>query len=178
MLELGISLAFGLTVGIIMSLVLWLNTKFNIVELFMILIFVLLSSIVWNFTSGKFTDVTLLALMFVWSLARLLIDKWRVFEKILTFTMSTIIVLNYYIYLTFIGLRVHSGISYASLIYMIVYLAIIAAVYTKSYKGEVNVVIQNYYGTHCKCEYFLEYTPFINKQSCKRPDKHQCKQSN
>ena len=129
MLELGISLAFGLTVGIIMSLVLWLNTKFNIVELFMILIFVLLSSIVWNFTSGKFTDVTLLALMFVWSLARLLIDKWRVFEKILTFTMSTIIVLNYYIYLTFIGLRVHSGISYASLIYMIVYLAIIAAVF-------------------------------------------------
>ncbi|MEE3449573.1 MAG: GHKL domain-containing protein [Acutalibacteraceae bacterium] len=129
MLQLGISMAFGLTVGIIMSLVLWLNTKLNLVELFMVMIFVFLSSIVWNFTSGKFTDITLLALMVVWTLARLLIDKWRVFEKILTFTMSTILVLNYYIYLTFIGLRVENGMSITSLIYMIVYLAIIAAVF-------------------------------------------------
>jgi len=129
LLQLGISMAFGLTVGIIMSLVLWLNTKFNLVELFMVLVFVFLSSIVWNFTSGNFTDITLLALILVWSLARLLIDKWRVFEKILTFTMSTIIVLNYYIYLKFIGLRVENGSSYNSLIYMIVYLAIIGAIF-------------------------------------------------
>lgn len=138
MLQFAISITFGMTVGIIMCLVLWLNTKFSLFEFVTIIGFIFLSSIVWSFTEGRFTDITLLALLVVWTLVRILFDKWRAFEKILSFAMSTAIVLNYYIYLTFIGLRVarldNDGInledvSTERLVYMLVYLGIIAAVF-------------------------------------------------
>ena len=138
MLQFAISMTFGMTVGVIMCLVLWLNTKFSLTEFVTIIGFVFLSSIVWTFTEGRFTDITLLALLVVWTLVRILFDKWRTFEKILSFAMSTAIVLNYYIYLTFIGLQVarseidgtNTGdLSIARLIYMLVYLGIIAAVF-------------------------------------------------
>lgn len=128
MLQFAISLTFGLTVGMIMCLVLWLNTKFTLSEFVMIIGIIFLSSTVWTLSSGKFQDLTLLALLVVWTLARILIDKWRFFEKILTFAMSTTIVINYYIYLTFIGIRV-DGPSAEMLLYMLVYLLIICAVF-------------------------------------------------
>ena len=128
LLQFVVSIIFGMTVGVIMCLVLWLNTRFNFTEFFMIFCFSMLSVIVWNFTSGRFTDITLLALMVVWTLLRILFEKWRVFEKILTFAMSTIMVLNYHIYLKFIGLRV-DGMNRATLIYMLVYLVLIGAIF-------------------------------------------------
>ena len=128
MLQFAVSLIFGFTVGMIMCLVLWLNTRFTFKEFFMIICFVMLSSIVWNFTSGRFSDITLLALMVVWTLLRILFDRRNSLEKMLSFTMSTIIMLNYYIYITFIGLRV-DGTSKVTLIYMGVYLLLIAAIF-------------------------------------------------
>ncbi len=126
MLEFAISMTFGMTVGVIMSLVLWLNTKFTLNEFVTIFGFVFLSSTVWNFTEGRRTDISLLGLLVVWTLARILVDKWRAFEKILSFAMSMAIVINYYIYLIFIGLKVEGAGKY-KLISMLVYLAIIAA---------------------------------------------------
>lgn len=124
MLEFAISMAFGLTVGVIMCLVLWLNTRLNLTEFVIIIGFVFLSSTAWYFTRGKFEDVALLALLVVWTLARIMIEKWRLFEKILTFVMSAMIVLNYYIYIKFINLT-SSEIDILSLIYMVIYLIII-----------------------------------------------------
>ncbi len=138
MLQFAISMTFGMTVGVIMGLVLWLNTKFTLTEFVTIIGFIFLSSIVWTFTDGRFTDITLLALLVVWTLVRALFDKWRTFEKILSFAMSTSVVLNYYIYMTFIGLRVarfgnqpssSTDGSVERLIYMLVYLAIIGAIF-------------------------------------------------
>ena len=83
MLQFAISMTFGLTVGVIMCLILWLNTKFTLTEFVTIIGFVFLSSTVWTFTKGRFTHITLLALLVVWTLARILVDKWRAFEKIL-----------------------------------------------------------------------------------------------
>ena len=128
MLQFAISMTFGMTVGVIMSLVLWLNTKFVLSEFVTIVGFVFLSSTVWSFTEGRFTDITLLALLVVWTLVRILVDKWRAFEKILSFAMSTAVVVNYYIYLTFIRLRLE-GTSTSTLAYMLVYLGIIAAIF-------------------------------------------------
>ena len=134
LLQFAISMTFGLTVGVIMCLILWLNTKFTLTEFVTIIGFVFLSSTVWTFTKGRFTHITLLALLVVWTLARILVDKWRAFEKILSFAMSTSVVVNYYIYLTFIGMRVEGGggkesASRDKLIYMLVYLAIIGAIF-------------------------------------------------
>ena len=81
MLQFAVSLIFGFTVGMIMCLVLWLNTRFTFKEFFMIICFVMLSSIVWNFTSGRFSDITLLALMVVWTLLRILFDRRNSLEK-------------------------------------------------------------------------------------------------
>lgn len=128
MLQFAISLTFGFTVGVIMCLVLWLNTKFTLTEFVMIIGFVFLSSIIWTLTSGKSQDIMLLALLAVWTLARILIDKWRFFEKILTFAMSTTIVINYYIYLTFIGIKIDEP-NVEMLIFMLVYLLIIGSVF-------------------------------------------------
>ena len=128
MLQFAISMTFGMTVGVIMSLVLWLNTRFVLSEFVTIVGFVFLSSTVWSFTEGRFTDITLLALLVVWTLVRILVDKWRAFEKILSFAMSTAVVVNYYIYLTFIRLRLE-GTSTSTLAYMLVYLGIIAAIF-------------------------------------------------
>ncbi len=128
MLQFAISMTFGMTVGVIMSLVLWLNTKFVLSEFVTIVGFVFLSSTVWSFTEGRFTDITLLALLVVWTLVRILVDKWRAFEKILSFAMSTAVVVNYYIYLTFIRVRLE-GTSTSTLAYMLVYLGIIAAIF-------------------------------------------------
>lgn len=122
------SMTFGLTVGVIMCLVLWLNTRLNLTEFVMIIGFVCLSSTVWHFTRGETEDIALLALLVVWTLARIMLEKWRFFEKILTFVMSVTIVLNYYIYLTFINMNSDS-ISLSSLIYMLVYLVIIGAIF-------------------------------------------------
>ncbi len=127
-LQFAVSLIFGFTVGVIMCLVLWLNTRFTFKEFFMIVCFVMLSSIVWNVTSGNFSDIIMLALMVVWTLLRLLFDKRNSLEKMLSFAMSTIIMLNYYIYITFIGLRV-DGKSKVTLIYMGVYLLLITAIF-------------------------------------------------
>ena len=123
-LQFAVSLIFGFTVGVIMCLVLWLNTRFTFREFFMIVCFVMLSSIIWNLTDGQFTDITLLALMVVWTLLRILLLRKGLLEKTLTFAMSTIIILNYYIYITFIGLRADGG-SKAAIIYMSVYLVLI-----------------------------------------------------
>ncbi len=128
MLDFAISMTFGMTVGVIMSLVLWLNTKFTLNEFVTIIGFVFLSTTVWNFTEGRRTDISLLGLLAVWTLARILVDKWRAFEKILSFAMSMAVVINYYIYLTFIGLKVE-GAGKDKLIYMLVYLGIIGAVF-------------------------------------------------
>lgn len=128
MLEFAISLTFGATVGIIMSLVLWLNTKFSLNEFVTILGFVFLSSTVWNFTEGRRTDISLTGLLIVWTLSRILVDKWRPLEKILTFAMSLTIVINYYIFLTFIGLKI-GDVSKTKLIYLLVYLGIIGAIF-------------------------------------------------
>lgn len=128
MLEFAISMAFGLTLGVIMCLVLWLNTKFTPTEFVLIIGFVFLSSTVWSVTGGNSNDLSLFALLIVWTLARILIDKWRYFEKILTLAMSIIIVLNYYIYLTFIDIRI-GAVGVNSLIYMAIYLVIIAAIF-------------------------------------------------
>ena len=128
MLQFAISMTFGMTVGVIMSLVLWLNTRFVLSEFVTIVGFVFLSSTVWSFTEGRFTDITLLALLVVWTLVRILVDKWRAFEKILSFAMSTAVVVNYYIYLTFIRVRLE-GTSTSTLAYMLVYLGIIAAIF-------------------------------------------------
>lgn len=129
MLAFSISLVFGLTVGVIMSLMLWLNTSFNLTELVTIVGFVGIGCTVWTFTSGQFSDLTLILLMVVWTLGRILFDRKRTFEKMLTFSMSTTVVLNYYIYLQFIGLRV-DGMGRDQLIYMLVYLAIISLAFT------------------------------------------------
>lgn len=126
-MEFAVSMTFGLTVGVIMCLVLWLNTRLNLTEFVMIIGFVFLSSIVWYFARGR-QDIALLALLAVWTLARILLEKWRFFEKILTFVMSVTIVLNYYIYLTFINLSIES-ISFSYLIYMLIYLGVIGAVF-------------------------------------------------
>lgn len=128
MLEFAMSMAFGLTLGVIMCLVLWLNTRLNLTEFVMIVGFVFLSSIVWHFTRGKFEDYALLFLIVIWTLARILLEKWRIFEKILTFAMSVTIVLNYYIYITFINLR-EDDASVSSLVFMLIYLLIIGAIF-------------------------------------------------
>ena len=128
MLDFAISLTFGMTVGVIMCLVLWLNTKFTLNEFITIFGFVFLSSTVWSFTEGRRTDISLLGLLVVWTLSRILVDKWRAFEKILSFAMSMSVVINYYIYLTFIGLKVDGG-SKEKLIYMLIYLGIIGAIF-------------------------------------------------
>ena len=104
MIDFAISMVFGLTLGVIVCLVLWLNAKFTPTEFVMIIGFVFVSSTVWSVTNGTYNDFSLFALLVVWTLARILLDKWRFFEKILTFAMSTTIVLNYYIYLTFIDI--------------------------------------------------------------------------
>ena len=127
-MQFAISMVFGLTVGVIMSLMLWLNTRFTLTEFVAIVGFVFLGSTVWTFTDGRFADLTLIALLIVWTLARILFDNKRAFEKLLTFSMSTAVVLNYYIYIEFIGLRVE-GASVYQLLYMIVYLVIIAAAF-------------------------------------------------
>ncbi len=130
MLDFAMSMTFGLTVGVIMCLVLWLNTKLNPTEIVMIIGFVCLSGTVWYFTREKFEDIALLALLFVWTLARIMLDKWRLFEKVLTFVMSVVIVLNYYIYLTF--LKINTGIDsrgLSTLIFMLIYLVIIGAIF-------------------------------------------------
>ena len=129
MLQLLVSLVFGLTVGVIMSLMLWLNTRLKLGEMIAIAAFVLIGGGVWLFTNGRFTDITLIALLVVWTLGRILFDRKRTFEKMLTFAMSTTLVLNYYIYLRFIGLRTIDKVEsdYTMLIYMLVYLLIIAA---------------------------------------------------
>ena len=128
MLQLAASMIFGLTVGVIMCLMLWLNTRFTPSEFVAIVGFVFLGSTVWTFTEGRFADATLIALMIVWTLFRILFDRRRAFEKLLTFSMSTAVVLNYYIYIEFIGLRV-SGAVFHKLIFMLVYLVIIAAAF-------------------------------------------------
>ncbi len=128
MLQFTISLIFGLTVGVIMSLMLWLNTRFTLTEFVAIVGFVFIGCTVWTFTDGRFADLTLIALLIVWTLFRMLFDRKRTFEKLLTFAMSTALVLNYYIYLQFIGLRAE-GASVSQLIYMLVYLVIIAAAF-------------------------------------------------
>ena len=132
MLQFAISLVFGLTVGVIMSLMLWLNTSFNLTEFVVIVGFVFIGCTVWTFTDGRFTDLTLIALLVVWTLSRILFDRKRTFEKLLTFAMSTTLVLNYYIYLRFIGLRVLGEVKngdISQLSYMLVYLVIVAAAF-------------------------------------------------
>lgn len=128
MIDFAISMVFGLTLGVIMCLVLWLNAKFTPTEFVMIIGFVFVSSTVWSVTNGTYNDFSLFALLVVWTLARILIDKWRFFEKILTFAMSTTIVLNYYIYLTFIDIRV-GAVGVNTLLYMLTYLVIIGAIF-------------------------------------------------
>lgn len=128
MLEFAMSVTFGLTLGVIMCLVLWLNTRLNLTEFIMICGFVLLSCIVWYFTRGKFEDYALFALLVIWTVARIVLEKWRIFEKILTFAMSVTIVINYYIYITFINMRVESA-SVPSLIFLLIYLLIIGAIF-------------------------------------------------
>ncbi len=131
LLQFLVSLVFGLTVGVIMSLMLWLNTRLKLGEMIAIAAFVLIGGGVWLFTNGRFTDITLIALLVVWTLGRILFDRKRTFEKMLTFAMSTTLVLNYYIYLRFIGLRTIDKVEsdYTMLIYMLVYLLIIAAAF-------------------------------------------------
>ena len=106
MLQFIISMIFGLTVGVIMCLILWLNTRLTLTEFVAIVGFVFSGSTVWTFTEGRFADLTLIATLTVWTLGRILFTSKRAFEKLLTFAMSTTLVLNYYIYLQFIGLRV------------------------------------------------------------------------
>ena len=133
MLQVAISLVFGLTVGVIMCLMLWLNTRLTLREFVAIAGFVFLGGGVWMYTRGEFADVTLVALLVVWTLGRILFDRKRTFEKLLTFAMSTTLVLNYYIYLRFIGLRTLDTIADSEdnvLIYMLVYLLIIAAAFS------------------------------------------------
>lgn len=130
MLEFAISMVFGLTVGVIMCLVLWLNTRLNLTEFVVIIGFVFLSSTVWYFTRGKWEDYALIALMLVWTIVRIALEKWRIYEKILTFVMSVTIVINYYIYITFINLReADASISISTLVYMLIYLLIVAALF-------------------------------------------------
>lgn len=136
MLQFLTSVVFGLTVGVIMSLMLWLNTRFTLTEFVAIIGFISLACTFWNVTDGRYSDITLIGLLIVWSLARILFDRKRTFEKLLTFSMSTAVVLNYYIYLQFIGLRVGNRVESIEntadrqqLVYMLVYLAIIAAVF-------------------------------------------------
>lgn len=132
MLQFAISMVFGLTVGVIMSLMLWLNTRFTLTEFVAIVGFVFIGCTVWTFTDGRFADLTLIALLVVWTLFRILFERKRTFEKLLTFSMSTTVVINYYIYLRFIGLRIDGkadGGDVQQLIYMLVYLVIIAAAF-------------------------------------------------
>lgn len=116
-----------------MSLMLWLNTRFTLTEFVAIVGFVFIGCTVWTVTEGRFADLTLVALLIVWTLFRILFDNLkRMFEKLLTFCMSTAVVLNYYIYLEFIGLRVDGKVEdsgFQKLIYMVVYLGIIAAAF-------------------------------------------------
>ena len=128
MLQLAVSLTFGLTVGVIMSLMVWLNARLTLRELITVVVFVLCGVTVWTLTEGRFADLTLVALLIVWTLGRILFNRKRVFEKLLTFSMSTAVVLNYYIYLQFIGLRVqNTGAN--QLIFMLVYLVIISSAF-------------------------------------------------
>ena len=132
MLSFIISLVFGLTVGVIMCLMLWLNTRLTLTEFVAIVGFVFVGCTVWTFTEGRSADLTLIALLIVWTLARILFDRQRAFEKLLTFSMSTAVVLNYYIYLEFIGLRIGRKVQDSAnqkLTYMLVYLVIIAAIF-------------------------------------------------
>ncbi len=128
MLQFIISMIFGLTVGVIMCLILWLNTRLTLTEFVAIVGFVFSGSTVWTFTEGRFADLTLIATLTVWTLGRILFTSKRAFEKLLTFAMSTTLVLNYYIYLQFIGLRV-DGMDFEQLIYMLVYLVIISSAF-------------------------------------------------
>lgn len=136
MLQFAISLVFGVTVGVIMSLILWLNTRFTLTEFVAIVGFMFLGSTVWTFTDGSFADITLIALLIVWTLARILFDRKRAFEKLLSFAMSTTVVLNYYIYIKFIGLRLEGAMLY-KLLFMLVYLVIIAAAFLVVYIQKV-----------------------------------------
>ena len=132
-LQFSISLVFGLTVSVIMSLMLWLNTRLTLAEFVAIVGFGFIGCTVWTVTEGRFADLTLIALLIVWTLFRVLFDeRKRIFEKLLTFCMSTTVVLNYYIYLEFIGIRVDGKVEnsgFQELIYMVVYMGIIAAAF-------------------------------------------------
>ena len=95
-LQFSISLVFGLTVSVIMSLMLWLNTRLTLAEFVAIVGFGFIGCTVWTVTEGRFADLTLIALLIVWTLFRVLLDeRKRIFEKLLTFCMSTTVVLNY-----------------------------------------------------------------------------------
>lgn len=137
MLQFLISMVFGLTVGVIMCLMLWLNTRLTLSEFVAIVGFVFLGSTIWTFTDGRFADATLIALLIVWTLGRILFERKRTFEKMLTFSMSTAVVLNYYIYIEFIGLRT-AGAATNQLVFMLVYLAIIAAIFLIVYIQKVS----------------------------------------
>lgn len=128
MITLAISLAFGLTFGFIMCLVLWLNTRLNFQEFLCIIIMTLISSLVWQFAHSTQQDKAMILLIVAWTLIRILMERWRIFEKIITFAMSVNIVINYYIYLTFIGMRAEA-VSLQSLFYMMLYLLIIGAIF-------------------------------------------------
>ena len=128
MIELVTSMVFGLTVGLIMCLVLWLNNKLYRTEFLMIVFFSLVSCIVWDFTRDQFADYALISLMMVWTLVRIAMEKWLIYEKLLTFVMSVTIILNYYIYLKFLGMR-QSGGEYTNLVYMLVYMFVIALIF-------------------------------------------------